>query len=137
MFCVNWVSCVNRFIGTYSRVPKTSKLSITVWHLTERCKLPRDKPQSELWSKIRELALGDESGLVRRCVVKLGMDQNSMGWHPATPSALPSDLEPIFARWFERGARRFQVLNWITRRILHNFGWRFSCDALLGAQLRV
>jgi len=45
-----------------------------VWRLAEWCKPPRDRPQSELYSKTRELALGDKSGSARQCVVELGLD---------------------------------------------------------------
>jgi len=110
---------------------------LLVWRLVKWCKPSRDRPQSELWSKTRELTLGDVSGPARLCVVELGLDQNLMGWRSTAPSVLLGDREPIFAKRCERGARRFQVLNWTTRRILHNFGWRFWCDALLGAQLRL
>jgi len=70
------------------------------------------------------LGFGDVSGPTRRYVVELGLDQNPVGYRPTAPSVLPSGLEPVFTRRCERGARRFQVLNWTTRRILHNFGWR-------------
>jgi len=67
-------------------VPQTSKLLVTGWRLPEGCKSLGDKPQSELWSKTRELALGDVSGPARWCVVELGLDQNLVGWCPAAPS---------------------------------------------------
>jgi len=50
---------------------------------------------------------------------------------------LPGSLEPVFAKRCEWGAKRFQVQNWTARRILHGFGWRSWCDALLGTQLWV
>ena len=48
MFFVHRVSCVNRFIGTYYRVPNTSKLPVIGVASAEQCKLPGDRPQSEL-----------------------------------------------------------------------------------------
>ena len=66
---------------------------LLVWRLAKLCKPPGDRPQSELWSKTRELVLGDESGLARRCVIELGLDQNPLGWRPAAPSSLPGSLE--------------------------------------------
>jgi len=61
--------------------------------LAKRCKPPRDRPQSELSSKTRELALGNGSSPIRRCVVELSLDQNPAGYRPAAPSVLPSGLE--------------------------------------------
>jgi len=66
--------------------------------VAERCKPLGDRPQSELWSKTRELVLGNISGPARRCVVELGLDQNLVGWRPATPSVLPGTLEPNSTR---------------------------------------
>jgi len=86
------VSCVNRFIGTYSRVPNTSKLPVTGMASTERSKPLGDRSQSVLWSKTRELALGDGSGPTRRCVVELSLDQNPVGWRRAVPSSLECEL---------------------------------------------
>jgi len=44
---------------------KPVNYQLLVWRLTERCKSPGDKLQSELWMKTRELALGDGSGSAR------------------------------------------------------------------------
>ncbi|QCE11098.1 hypothetical protein DEO72_LG10g2331 [Vigna unguiculata] len=60
-------------------------------------------------AKTRELALGNVSGPARRCIVELGLDQNLVGWRPATPSVLTSDLEQVFTKRCERGVRRIQL----------------------------
>jgi len=59
-------------------------------------KPPGDRPQSELWSKTRDLAPGDVSDPARLCVVELSPEQNPVGWHPVGPSVPVRGLEPAF-----------------------------------------
>jgi len=87
----------------------------------------------------------------QNCLIIFILSNIPSGCYRTTPSARgigrhlspgsvwvpPSSLEPVFVRRCERGTRQFQVQNWTTRRILHDFGWRFCGDALLEAQLRV
>jgi len=59
---------------------KLVNYQLLVWRLANQCKPPGDRPQSELKSKTRELALGDGSGPVRRCVVIVLLGSSRWVW---------------------------------------------------------